>query len=323
MTTSLRAGGTTRRLAAIVVVDVVGYSRLMAEDEAGTLATMTAHFAEIDPVLLNHGGRVVKRTGDGLLIEVPSAVEAIGAAVEAQRLMRERNASLPEERRMQLRIGINLGDVIVDETGDIFGDGVNVAARLEGLADPGGICVSASVHDQVRGRIAVDLESLGPVEVKNIPRPIEAWRVRLGGEASSRISLLPSRDLPTIAVLPFANLSADPDESYFSDGIVEDLITALSHSRELRVVARSSSFAMRDRNLDIRDAARELDATYIVNGSVRRAGNRVRVSSQLIEAETGHHVWADRFDRDLDDIFAVQDEIVGDIAGHIRPHMAR
>lgn len=313
-----------RRLAAIAIFDVVGYSRMMAEDEEGTHAAFIAHRNGIDPIVLNHGGRIVKGTGDGLLVEVPSAVEAVKAAIEAQWLMAKRNTALPEQRRMQFRIGINLGDVIVGDDGDIYGDGVNVAARLEALAEPGGVCVSGSVHEQVVGRVDCSFEGLGGVEVKNIPRPVEVWRIVFDAQPSARIETLASiYAVPRVAVLPFVNMSQDPGQDYFADGITEDLITALSHHRDLQVVSRNSAFAMRDRDLEVRDAARELDATYVVEGSVRRSGDRVRVTAQLTEAETDNHIWGDRFDRDLDDIFKVQDDIVDEIAASIHPRVER
>ncbi len=314
----------TRRLAAIVVVDVVGYSAMMANDEEGTLATLKAHRNETDPIVLNHGGRIVKGTGDGVLVEFPSAVEAVRAAVETQRLMAERNAAAPPDRRMHYRIGINLGDVIIDDDGDVYGDGVNVAARLESAADPGGICVSGSIHRQVQGVVEAQFESLGSLTVKNLPRPVEAWRIG-GGRVEVRTTpTAPSAySLPSIAVLPFDNMGGDAEEEYFADGLVEDLITALSRHRDLRIISRNSTFAYKGRVGDIRDTARELDATYVVEGSARRAGDRVRITAQLIEAESGHQVWADRYDRNLEDIFAVQDEVVAEIAGHIHPHVER
>jgi len=315
----------TRRLAAIGVVDVAGYSRMMAADEEGTLAVLKAHRAAGDPIIYNRGGRIVKGTGDGMLIEVPSVVEGVRAAVELQNLMVERNETLPEARRMQYRIGINLGDVIVDDDGDIYGDGVNVAARIEALADPGGICVSDSVYDQVRDRLDLRFDDLGHVEVKNIPKPIRVWKVR-SDEAIPATGSAPSTTpqvLATVAVLPFNNMSADPDQEYFADGITEDLITTLSHYPELRVVARNSTFAYKGQALDVRRIAREIDATHVLEGSVRRAGNKVRVTAQLIEAESGHHIWAERYDRELEDIFDLQDEIVSEVAGHIRPNLVR
>lgn len=315
---------TKRRLAAIVVVDVVGYSRLMAADEEGTLATLKAHRNETDPIILNHGGRIVKGTGDGVLVEFPSAVEAVRAAVETQSLMADRNAAAPEGRRMEYRIGINLGDIIVDDDGDVYGDGVNVAARLEGLADPAGICLSSSVYQQVRQQVDSSFEDLGLVEVRNIRTPVHAWKVLLDLDPPDpRVAATSTYTKPCVAVLPFDNMSGDLDQEYFADGITEDLITALSHHRDLRVVARNSTFVYKDRAGDVRKTARELDATHVVEGSIRRAGNRVRVTAQLIEAESGHHLWADRYDRELDDIFDLQDEIVHEIAGHIHPTLER
>ena len=315
---------TKRRLAAIVVVDVVGYSRLMAADEEGTLATLKAHRNETDPIILNHGGRIVKGTGDGLLVEFPSAVEAVRAAVETQSLMADRNAAAPEGRRMEYRIGVNLGDIIVDDDGDVYGDGVNVAARLEGFADPAGICLSSSVYQQVRQQVDSSFEDLGLVEVRNIRTPVHAWKVLLDLDPPDpRVTATSTYTKPCVAVLPFDNMSGDVDQEYFADGITEDLITALSLHRNLRVVARNSTFVYKDRAGDVRKTARELDATHVVEGSIRRAGNRVRVTAQLIEAESGHHLWADRYDRELDDIFDLQDEIVHEIAGHIHPTLER
>ncbi len=307
------------------MIDVVGYSRMMAVDEEGTLAALQAHRSAADPIIYNRGGRIVKGTGDGLLIEVPSVVEAVRAAVEIQSLMVERNESLPEARRMQYRIGINLGDVIVDDDGDIYGDGVNVAARIEGLADPGGICVSGSVYDQVRNRLDLRFEDLGHIEVKNIPEPIRAWKIHsdqaipIPGSASPATPQV----LATVAVLPFNNMSNDPEQEYFADGITEDLITTLSHYPELRVIARNSTFAYKDKALDVRRIAREIDATHVLEGSVRRAGNKVRVTAQLVEAESGYHIWAERYDGELKDIFDLQDEIVSEVAGHIQPNLVR
>jgi adenylate cyclase len=315
---------TKRRLAAIVVVDVVGYSRLMAADEEGTLASLKAHRNETDPVILNHGGRIVKGTGDGVLVEFPSAVEAVRAAVETQQLMADRNAAAPEGRRMEYRIGVDLGDIIADDDGDVYGDGVDAAGRLEGLAGPAGICASSSVYQQVRHEVEFTFEELDPVEVEDVPMPVHAWKVVLDParpdpqETATSISTK-----PCVAVLPFDNMSGDRDQEYFADGITEDLITALSHHRDLRAVARNSTFVYKDRLGDVRKTARELDATHVVEGSIRRADDRVRVTAQLVEAENGHHLWADRFDRELDDIFEVLDDIVREIAGHIHPTQER
>ncbi len=314
---------TTRRLAAIAVLDVVGYSSMMAADEEGTLASLKAHRNEVDPILLNHGCRIVKGTGDGLLVEVPSVVEAVAAAVAVQDLMAERNAALPAGRRMVLRIGINLGDILVDDDGDVFGDGVNVAARLESLAEPGGICVSDSVRTHVEGKLDLDFDDVGAVDVKGIGEPIRAWKVRFDRPATGAPPPRTERFVATVAVLPFDNMSGDDDQQYLADGITEDLITSLSHHVELRVVARNSTFAYRGQAVDVRKVARELDATHIVEGSVRRAGDRVRITAQLIEAETGHHIWAERFDRDLADVFELQDEIVHETAAHVHPAIER
>jgi adenylate cyclase len=310
-----------RRLAAIVVADVVGYSRLMADDEDGTLAALRAHNNATDPLILNHGGRIVKTTGDGQLLEFPSAVAALSAGLEVQALMTERNAEIPESRRMELRIGINLGDVVVDVTGDIFGDGVNIAARVEAIADPGGISITNAVYDSVRGKLDVEFTDDGERELKNIPRPVRIWRVGPASSTPPPASIPARRTVATIAVLPFENMSGDSEQEYFADGLTEDLLTALSYERSLAVVARNSTFAYKGTATDIRVVARELDATHVVEGSVRKAGNRVRVTAQLIDAETGHHVWAERYDRDLDDIFELQDELVDTIAAKLRPSL--
>jgi TolB-like protein len=312
-----------RRLAAIAVMDVVGYSRMMSEDEDGTLAVLQAHRNELDPVLRNHGARIVKGTGDGMLIEVPSAVEAVKAALEAQRLMAERNVSVPEGRKMQFRIGINLGDVIVGDDEDLFGHGVNVAARLEALASPGGICVSASIRDQVDGRVDCNFVDMGSIKVKNLPQPVSAYRVESAEDTTRRDGSSSPYSVPGLAVFPFDNLTGDPAQSYFAEGITEDLITALSHHSDLRVSSRRAVMSVTERELQPRDAARELDVGYLVNGSVRRSGNRVRIAAQLIEAESGSQLWGDRFDRELDDIFQVQDEITSEVAAHIHPNVER
>lgn len=312
-----------RRLAAVAVLDVVGYSRMMSEDEDGTLAVLQAHRNVLDPVLVNHGARIVKGTGDGMLLEVASAVEAVRAAIEVQRLMAERNESVPEGRKMQFRIGINLGDVIVDDDEDLFGHGVNVAARLEALAPPGGICVSASIHEQVDGRVDCAFVQMGSIKVKNLPDPVNAYRVE-SAEGTPRPNETPSPySVPGLAVFSFENLTGDPEQSYFTEGITEDLITALSHHGDLRVSSRRAVLSVTERDLQPRDAARELDAAYLVNGSVRRSGNRVRIAVQLIEAESGSQLWGERFDRDLDDIFQVQDEITSEVAAHIHPNVER
>lgn len=308
-----------RRLAAIVVADVVGYSRMMADDEDGTLAALRAHLRGIEPVILNHGGRVVKTTGDGMLLEFPSATAALEAAIEMQELMRERNDDIPEARRMVFRIGINLGDVIVDEDGDVFGDGVNVAARVESLADPAGVAVTGAVHEAVRGKVDVEFTDDGEHQLKNIPRRVRIWKVGAGAAPAHQTVSTRPRTLATVAVLPFDNMSGEPNQEYFADGITEDLLTALARDKNLAVISRNSTFAYKGAATDVRTIARELDATHIVEGSVRRAGNRVRVTAQLIDAESGHHVFAERYDRELADIFEVQDELVDALVSRLRP----
>ena len=297
-----------RRLAAIVVADVVAYSRLMELDEAGTLAALKERRRNLlEPIVRSHLGRVVKYIGDGVLIEFASALNATLAAVELQEKMAEANAALDEERRIFLRIGINLGD-IMGEGSDIFGDGVNVAARLEAIADPGGICVSGKVRDEVYGRLELAFEDMGEQALKNIARPVRAFKVGNVTQASvGRASRLP--DKPSIAVLPFANMSGDADQQYFSDGITEDIITELSRSRSLFVIARNSSFQYRDKAVDVRRIARDLGVRYIVEGSVRKFGNRVRITAQLIDAVPGNHLWSERFDRRIEELFEIQDEV--------------
>jgi TolB-like protein/Tfp pilus assembly protein PilF len=297
----------TRRLAAVVVADVVGYSRLMEADEAGTLAALRERRkAILEPVVRALGGRVVKLMGDGALIEFASAVNAVAAALELQEKFSGANAPLAEDRRIVLRIGINLGDV-VGEGSDIYGDGVNIAARLEALAEPGGICISAKVHDEVRGKLDAAFEDMGERQLKNIVQPVRAYRSADGGVAESRQA---PADSPAIAVLPLTNMSGDPEQQYFSDGITEDIVTELSRFRHLRVVARNSSFRYRGGDFDMIRVGRELGVHYLVEGSVRRMGARIRIAAQLIDARTGHHLWAENFDRDQDDIFAVQDRLV-------------
>ena len=308
----------TRRLAAILAADVAGYSRLMGADEEGTLAALKAIRRELsDPKVKEHRGRIVKTAGDGLLIEFGSVVDAVRCAVEVQRAMAERNADVPPDRRIELRMGINLGDIIKDGR-DIYGDGVNVAARLETLAEPGGICVSRVVRDQVRDKLAFAFEDMGEQQVKNIARPVRVHRIRLFEEEgfltvrpSDRATATPLAvpDKPSVAVLPFTNMSGDPDQEFLADGIAEDVITALSRYPSLFVIARNSCFTYKGRAVDVKQVGRDLGVRYVLEGSVRKAGNRIRVTAQLVEAQTGNHVWAERYDRDLADIFAVQDEI--------------
>jgi adenylate cyclase len=305
-----------RRLAAILSADVVGYSRLMAIDEAGTLGRLKAlRHAVIDPLIARHNGRIVKLMGDGALVEFASVVDAVACAMEVQKSVSANQADAPEDQRLVLRIGINLGDIIV-EGDDIYGDGVNVAARIEGLATPGGICISRSARDQVRDKLNISLEDMGEVEVKNIPRAVRIFRVRVDGARPSAASdpapaaqaaALP--DKPSIAVLPFDNMSGDPEQEFFADGLTEDILTALSRFRGLFVISRNSAFVYKGKATNLQEVAKDLGVQYIVEGSVRKAGNRVRITVQLIDAKADHHIWAERYDRELEDIFAVQDEV--------------
>ncbi|MDH3688141.1 MAG: adenylate/guanylate cyclase domain-containing protein [Gammaproteobacteria bacterium] len=316
-----------RKLAAILCADVVGYSRLMGADESGTLARLKAHRKElIDPTIAKHDGRMVKLMGDGALVEFSSVVDALACAVDVQRGMTERNHNEPSEQRIEFRIGINLGDVII-EGDDIYGDGVNVAARLEGLSDPGGICISESVRSATGNKLPIDYEFMGEQEVKNIAEAVRAHRVLMESEevANTTVTDKPELELPdkpSVAVLPFANMSADPDQEFFADGITEDIITELSKFRSLFVIARNSSFAFKGRSIDVKDVSTKLGVRYVVEGSVRRAGNRVRITAQLIDAVEDNHLWAERYDRDLEDIFAVQDEVTHTIVTTIEPHLA-
>jgi adenylate cyclase len=317
-----------RRLVAILCADVVGYSRLMGADEEKTLAALKSHRRElIDPLIDQHRGRIFKTTGDGMLIEFASVVDAVRCAVVVQRGMEDRNANLAESERIRFRIGINLGDVMVDE-GDMFGDGVNVAARIEALAAPGEICVSGSVREQVGEKLPIGFADRGEHSVKNIARPVRVYRVEKGteplaGAADDRISapLAPLVDRPSLAVLPFTNLSGDAEQEYFVDGIVEDIITGLSRIRWLHVVARNSTFAYKGKAVDVKLVGRELGVRYVLEGSLRKAGNRVRITVQLIEAGAGTHVWAERYDRALADIFEVQDDITLSVVSAIEPSL--
>ncbi len=315
-----------RRLAAILAADVVGYSRLMRKDETGTLAQLKTLRKELlNPKVEEYGGRIVKTTGDGTLIEFPSAVDAVQHAVDVQQSLAHRNAAVAEDKRMELRIGINVGDVIV-EGDDLYGDGVNVAARIEALANPGETCISDSVYAQVRHKVDLGYEDLGEQSVKNIADPVHVYRIAPATEEEPGSSLPKSDALfrrPAVAVLPFENLSGDPEQEYFADGLTEDIITALSQWRSFPVIARNSTFAYRGQSPDIRKVGEELGARYVIEGSVRKAGNRVRVTAQLINAETGHHVWAERYDREIEDFFDLQDEITQQIAAVIAPELDR
>jgi TolB-like protein/class 3 adenylate cyclase len=331
----------TRRLAAILAADVAGYSRLMGADEEGTLERLKALRRElVDPKIAEHHGRIVKTTGDGLLVEFASVVDAVRCAVEVQQAVPERNIGAAADNRIELRIGINLGDVIV-EGDDLYGDGVNIAARIEALADAGGVFVSNTVHDHVRDRLPFIFEDLGEQQVKNIARPVRVYRVRdplthpaadaLGsslsrcGEGAERSEAgegglpLPLPDKPSIAVLPFANMSGDPEQEYFADGMVEEIVTALSRIRWLFVIARNSTFTYKGQAVDVKQVGRELGVRYVLEGSVRKAGTRVRITGQLIDAATGSHLWADRFDGSLEDVFDLQDKVATSVAGVIEP----
>ena len=319
-----------RKLAAILAADVVGYSRLMGEDEAGTLSALKALRKDvIEPLIADHRGRIVKLMGDGFLVEFQSAVDAVNCALRWQ----TRPPADPDHLALHFRIGINLGDIVIDE-GDIYGDGVNIAARLEALADPDGIALSQQVHDQVAGKVETDFEDAGEQSVKNIAKPVRVYRLRLGGADDSAPSGAASgaddsatiagfTDKPAIAVLPFDNMSGDPEQEYFADGITEDIITALSLWRSFPVIARNSSFSYKGRKVEVQRVARELGARYVLEGSVRKAGQRVRITGQLIDAETGAHLWAERYDRELADIFDLQDEIAERIVTLIVPEMGR
>src|ERR1700746_2895262 len=327
--TALATGRLERRLAAILAADVAGYSRLMGADEEGTHERLKALRRELaDPKIKEHRGRIVKTTGDGLLIEFASVVDAVRCAVEVQREMAERNTDVPPDDRIEFRMGINLGDIIKDRR-DIYGDGVNIAARLEALAEPGGICVRRVVRDQVRDKLAFSFDDMGEQQVKNIARPIRVHRILLGekpdrsdpatGAAADSPLALP--DKPSIAVLPFQNMSGDPEQEYFADGMVEEIITALSRIHWLFVIARNSSFTYKGQAVDVKQVGRELGVRYVLEGSVRKASNRVRITGQLVDATTGAHVWANRFDGALDDIFDLQDQVTASVVGAIEPRL--
>jgi adenylate cyclase len=321
----------SRKLAAILAADIVGYSRLAGADEDRILARLRALRSDvIDPTIAVHHGRVVKRTGDGALVEFRSVVDAVRCAIEVQTAMLERNAGVPSERRIEFRIGIHIGDVVEESDGDLMGDGVNIASRLEGVAAPGAICLSEDAYRQVRSRLDLLVSDLGQTQLKNIAEPIRIYSLEVGvsanvGTATPKAAPAPIElpEKPSIAVLPFTNMSGDPEQEYFADGVTEDLITALSRIRWFFVIARNSSFAYKGKSPDIRAVARELGVAYVLEGSVRKAGNRVRVTAQLIEGASGSHVWAQRYDRDLEDIFTVQDEITATLVGAIEPELGK
>ena len=319
----MEAGRVERKLSAILAADVAGYSRLMGADEEGTLDRLNCHRREhLDPCIARHRGRIVKTTGDGLLAEFASVVDAVRCAVEVQAGMAERNAAVGNDERLEFRIGINVGDII-EQDGDVFGEGVNIAARLERIAEPGGICVSARVQEDAAGKIGLRFEDIGEQALKNIARPIRAYRLHPDGAKQ----LSPSRptlrlpDRPALAVLPFHNMSADPEQDYFADGIVEDIITALSRFKSFAVIARNSSFVYKGKAIDVREVARELGVRYVLEGSVRRSGERLRITAQLIETIAGAHLWADRFDGAVADIFDAQDRIADSVIGVIEPQI--
>src|SRR5713101_5500375 len=314
-----RPGRIERRLSAIMAADVAGYSRLMHNDEEATHADLTALLADVvEPVIAEHGGHIVKNTGDGFLAEFPSAVEAVRTAMQFQNRIHELTMDDAEDRRIAFRVGINIGDVIV-EAHDIFGDGVNIAARLEGIAEPGGICISSSVYDQVRGKVAVEFADLGEQSLKNIARPVQAYAVvgdRLGPatKGDSTTPGLSSAPRLSIVVLPFVNIGGDPEQDYFVDGVTESLTTDLSRIRGSFVIGRHTAFTYKGKAIDLKQIGRDLNVRYVLEGSVQRSGSRLRLNAQLIDAETGNNLWAERFDKPIADLFDMQDEIVSRLA---------
>jgi adenylate cyclase len=307
-----------RRLAAILAADVAGYSRLMGSDDEGTLAGLKACRELIDLNSREHRGRIVNTAGDSAVVEFASAVDAVRCGMEIQKVMAERNAGIPEDRRIEFRIGINVGDVIVDDQGDIFGDGVNIAARLEGIAQPGGICISEDAYRQVRGKLDAGFQDAGEQQLKNIAQPVRVYRLQpSGGATEIAAPTLPEK--PSIAVLPFQNMSGDPEQEYFADGIAEDITTSLSRIRWFFVIARNSSFTYKGKAVDVRVVGRELGVRYILEGSVRKAGGKLRITTQLVEAATGNHLWAEKFDGELTDVFDLQDQITAGVVGAIEP----
>jgi adenylate cyclase len=322
----------SRKLAAILVADVVGFSRLAGADEDRTLARLRALRSDlIDPTIAVYKGRVVKRTGDGAIVEFRSVVDAVRCAIEIQNSMIERNSGLPPERRIEFRIGIHLGDVVEKSDGDLMGDGVNIAARLEGVAQPGAICLSEDAYRQVKSRLDLAISDLGETKLKNIAEPIRVYSLQLGNAiakaaasvraATSTSPALSFPEKPSIAVLPFQNISRDPEQEYFADGMVEEIITALSRFRQLFVIARNSSFVYKGRAVDVKQVSRDLGVRYILEGSVRKAGDRIRIIAQLIDASTGVHLWAERFDGGLQDIFDLQDQVTARVVGEIAPKL--
>jgi adenylate cyclase len=316
----------TRKLAAILVADVVGYSRLAGVDEDRTLARLRGLRSDlIDPAIAAHHGRIVKRTGDGSIIEFRSVVDAVLCAIEIQNGLIERNAGVPEDRRIDFRVGIHVGDVVEESDGDLMGDGVNIAARLEGIAEPGAICMSGAAYEQVRDKVRLSFIDLGEKALKNIARPVRAYGLTFSPhhpdlQNPSSLSL-PAK--PSIAVLPFQNMSGDPEQDYFADGMVEDIVTGLSRIKWLFVIARNSSFVYKGRPVDVRQAGRELGVRYLLEGGVRKSGRRLRITAQLVEAETGAHLWADKFDGELEDVFDLQDRITEQVVGIVEPSVQR
>src|SRR3981189_1908042 len=317
----------SRKIAAILVSDVVGYSRLAGADEDRTLSRLRGLRTDlIDPALGVDKGRVVKRTGDGSLIEFRSVVDAVRCAIEVQNGMVERNAGLPPERRIEFRVGIHLGDVVEESDGELMGDGVNIAARLESIAKPGAICLSEDAYRQVKARLGLAVTDLGPTQLKNIAEPVRAYSVQVGPPPPAkpeepRAEAKPLADTPSIAVLAFQTMGGDAEQEYFADGMVEDIITGLSRIKWLFVIARNSSFAYKGKSPDIRQVGRELGVRYVLEGSVRKAGNRVRITGQLIDTSSGAHIWADRFDGALADIFELQDQVASSVVGAIEPKL--
>ena len=319
-----------RRLAAILAADVAGYSRLTGLDEEGTHVRLRERLRGLaDPKISEHRGKVVKHTGDGVLAEFGSVVDAVRCAIEVQRGMAEQNATMPQVKRIEFRIGIHVGDIIVDDN-DIFGDGVNIAARLEGIAEPGGVCISDDAQRQVRGKVDFAFEDMGPQNLKNIVEPMRAWRLRMNASGSPAAPIEPPvestqalalPDKPSIAVLPFQNMSGDPEQEYFADGMVEEITTALSRFKWLFVIARNSSFTFKGKAVDVKEVGRRLGVRYVLEGSVRKASGKVRITGQLIDAVTGAHIWADRFERDMADVFALQDEVTVAVVSAIQPKL--